>query len=263
MKRLKRYQYERYAILCQLAYPDTPNTYKNVISPFHQIQLTDKYGRMSVRLLWQDDKKEVIIVFRGSLGLKDWLGNCCCFPSKLNVYNDSYNVHWGFKRLLDAPLYPSSISPDGKLHSLRQVLYHSLTPLLKQGKRFSFIGHSSGGAVAVLMADYYERVHPKSVKRVVTFGQPAAGSLSFRRKYKLHNRTYRICCDLDMITYLPPIPYYFWHVGKMLWLHDEQIYENTPTLQRLSMSLKSWLLRPITYHYMRKYIRNKSLFDEH
>ncbi len=261
MKKLKRYQYERYAILCQLSYPDTPNMYQDVISPFKQIQLTDKYNRMSVRLLWQDDKKEVIVVFRGSLGLRDWLGNCCIFPTKLNVLNDSYYVHWGFKRLLDYPLYPDSTT--GGLQSLRQLLYSVLTPLLRQGKRFSFIGHSSGGAVALLMADYYERMHPKKVKRVVTFGQPAAGSLSFRRKYLLHNKTYRVCCDLDMITYLPPIPYYFWHVGKMLWLHDDQIYENTPTLKRLWMSLRSWLLRPITYHYMRKYIRNKTLFDDH
>ncbi|MEL7442080.1 MAG: lipase, partial [Pseudomonadota bacterium] len=35
------------------------------------------------------------------------------------------------------------------------------------------------------------------------------------------------------------------------------------THKRFLMSLHSWLLRPITYHYMRKYIRNKSLFDEH
>ncbi len=52
MKKLKRYQYERYAILCQLAYPDADAQYQKVLDPFHERHLVDKYGRMSVRILW-------------------------------------------------------------------------------------------------------------------------------------------------------------------------------------------------------------------
>ena len=70
MKKLKRYQYERYAILCQLAYPDADEQYQKILDPFYERQLVDKYGRMSVRILWVENKKEVIIVFRGSLGGK-------------------------------------------------------------------------------------------------------------------------------------------------------------------------------------------------
>ena len=70
MKKLKRYQYERYAILCQLAYPDADAQYQKILDPFHERHLVDKYGRMSVRILWVENKKEVIIVFRGSLGFK-------------------------------------------------------------------------------------------------------------------------------------------------------------------------------------------------
>lgn len=262
MKKLKRYQYERYAILCQLAYPDADEHYHKVLEPFNQRQLVDKHGRMSVRILTSDNKKEVIVVFRGSLGLRDWLANLIFLPTKIQQIDKSFYIHWGFSRLLKQPMYSSTKSIEQAL-PLRELLVKVLEPLRQQGKRFTFIGHSSGGAVAVLMADYFERKNAKAVKRVVTFGQPAVGSRSWYKHYLLHRKTYRICCDLDIVTFMPPFPYYFWHVGKMLWLHDDQIYENTPTHERFFRSLHSWLLRPITYHYMRKYIRNKSLFDEH
>jgi len=262
MKKLKRYQYERYAILCQLAYPDAEAHYQKVLAPFHERQLVDKYGRKSVRILWMEDKKEVIVVFRGSLGLKDWLANFLFVPAKINQVDRHFHVHWGFRRFLNLPMYSSTKSIDEAL-PLRELLCKVLEPLRQRGKRFTFIGHSAGGAVAVLMADYFERINAKAVKRVVTFGQPAVGTRAWHKNYLLHRKTYRICCDLDMVTFMPPFPFYFWHVGKMLWLHDDQIYENTPTHERFLKSLHSWLLRPITYHYMRKYIRNKTLFDEH
>lgn len=262
MKKLKRYQYERYAILCQLAYPDAEANYQKVLEPFHERQLVDKYGRMSVRILWTDNKKEVIVVFRGSLGFRDWLANMVFVPAKIKQVDRHFYVHWGFKRLLNQPMFSSTKTINEAL-PLRELLVKVLEPLRLQGKRFTFTGHSSGGAVAVLMADYFERQNKKAVKRVVTFGQPAVATRAWNKHYLLHHKTYRICCDLDMVTFMPPFPYYFWHVGKMLWLHDDQIYENTPTHERFLKSLHSWLLRPITYHYMRKYIRNKSLFDEH
>ncbi|MGU3845140.1 lipase family protein, partial [Vibrio diabolicus] len=53
-----------------------------------------------------------------------------------------------------------------------------------------------------------------------------------------------------------------WHVGKMLWLYNGRIYENTPTFIRLGRSLFSWLMRPFSYHFMSKYIRDKDFFDE-
>lgn len=262
MKKLKRYQYERYAILCQLAYPDAESDDAHVLEPFNQRQLVDNYGRMSVRILWTDNKKEVIVVFRGSLGLRDWLANLVCIPAKIQQADRHFYIHWGFRRLLKQPMFSSTKTIEDAL-PLRELLIKVLAPLRQQGKRFTFVGHSSGGAVAVLMADYFERQDKKAVKRVVTFGQPAVGTRSWQKHYLLHNKTYRICCDLDIITFMPLLPFYFWQVGKLLWLHDEKIYENTPTHTRFLMSLKSWLLRPITYHYMRKYIRNKTLFDEH
>ena len=164
MKKLKRYQYERYAILCQLAYPDADEQYQKILDPFYERQLVDKYGRMSVRILWVENKKEVIIVFRGSLEVRDWLANLFFIPNKLNQLNRKFWVHWGFARLLAQPMYSSTKTSNEAL-PLRELLVKVLEPLRQQGKRFTFIGHSSGGAVAVLMADYFERLYAKSVKR--------------------------------------------------------------------------------------------------
>ena len=156
MKKLKRYQYERYAILCQLAYPDVEEHYHQILEPFYQRQLVDKFGRMSVRILWTDNKKEVIVVFRGSLGVRDWLANLVFLPSRIQQVDRKFFMHWGFSGLLAEPIYSSTKSIEQAL-PLRELLVKVLEPLRQQGKRFSFIGHSSGGAVAVLMADYFEK----------------------------------------------------------------------------------------------------------
>ncbi|MGY5453438.1 lipase family protein [Agarivorans sp. MS3-6] len=258
---MKRYQYERYALLCRLAYPSaidsTPSKLKNYVS----VDVFDQWGRPTSRVLWKASKNEVIVVSRGSTNFTDWLVNLALFPTKYTVQPGlSYFVHWGYLQLLEQP--NCDPSREQQTLSVYQKIEDILLPLINSGKRVTFTGHSSGGAMAVLMADRFERKCPNKVKRVVTFGQPAIGLSSFKRHYLLHRKTYRICCDLDIVTFLPPLPLVYWHVGRMLWLHDETIYENTPSGYRLYKSIISWLLRPFTYHYMRKYIRNKDYFDE-
>lgn len=264
MKKLKQYQYERYAILCQLAYHDQEAPSIEQFPSLNQYDIIDKNGKATARLIWDDGKQEVIVAFRGSKTFKDWVCNLNFLPSKYLIHHDSKRsyIHWGFNRLIYQQV-GSQLSKSENTKPFHELLIEIAEPLIAKGLRFSFIGHSSGGAVATLMADLFERKYPKKVKRVVTFGQPAVGNKHFHKHYKLHLRTYRVCCDLDMVTFMPPFPFYFYHVGRMLWLHDDKIYENMPTHRRLLISLKSWIMRPITQHHMRKYIRNKTLFDRH
>lgn len=285
MKKLKRYQYERYAILCRLAYPSDFDHTQYGFDIEGRRDITDRWGRTIIRILWSEEKKEVIVVFKGSQNLWDWLLNFACFPKKLPGRRKPYHVHWGYHYLLeqnskieDNPYsHPNLVMSTTQAidylqaadtrhfqgESIYQQIRATLLPLILEGKRVSLTGHSSGGAMAVLTAERLGLEHPDAMKRVVTFGQPAAGFWSFKRAYSYHHCTYRICCDLDIVTFLPPIPCLHWHVGKMLWLHNEKIYDNISTPVRLYKSLLSWLLRPITYHYMHKYIRNKDYFDKH
>lgn len=259
MKKLKRYKYEHYAILCQLAYQaDTSEQLE--FSGYQQVELIDHANKPCVRVVWQQKKKEVIVVFRGSYSVRDWLLNFCFWQTKITLDNTRYWVHWGIAQLLKRACH---IRGEQQNKPLSKALNDILRPLMLDNKKVTFIGHSTGGAMAVLFADQFERQFTKRTKRVVTFGQPSLGGRAFKKHYKLPHKTYRICCDIDMVTFLPPVPVFYFHVGKMLWLHDDVIYENMPSWQRLLLSLKSWLFGPISNHFMHKYIRHKSLFDEH
>ena len=260
LKKLKRYKYEHYAILCQLAYQaDIDDALDTSI--YQQIELVDQQQKSCARIVWQSNKKEVIVVFRGSHSWRDWLLNFCFIQRPYKPDPRIPKVHWGMALQLQQKC--RSKPSTGPLLPLHQCLTELLSPMVQQGKKISFIGHSTGGAMAVLYADQFERKHPKKTKRVVTFGQPSVGGRAFANQYSLGHKTYRICCDIDMVTFLPPLPYWYVHVGKMLWLHEDVIYEHIAPWRRLLLSLRTWLLGPIANHYMHKYIRHKGLFDEH
>lgn len=262
VKKLKRYQYERYAVLCNLAYSENFSQSRYGFALQGQRIVKNRWGKTMIRVLWSQHKREVIVVIKGSHSVTDWLLNLFLWPCRCAHHGANYHIHAGFYRLLMQESVPTS-SEDSLGMSVHERLFEILMPLIQEGKRVSFTGHSSGGAIALVMADWLERLHPGVIKRVVTFGQPAIGCKNFERRYRLARRTYRICCDLDAVTFMPPIPLLYWHVGRMLWLYNGRIYEKISTPNRLWRSILSWILRPFSYHFMSKYIRNKDFFDEH
>ncbi|MGF1864337.1 lipase [Enterovibrio norvegicus] len=284
MKRLKRYQYERYAILCRDAYPKVFDHERYGFSPDGRIDIHNRWGKTIIRVLWRDEG-DAVVVFKGSQSVWDWLLNLVFIPTRVDAPKHAGYVHWGFHFLLRQPSIPRRINrhrdianlPAGLQadlvhsrersalngHSVMEKLEHCLLPLIEQGKRLSFTGHSSGGSMAIIAGEILEQTYPNCIKRIVTFGQPATGYWNFKKRYRLNAKTYRICCDVDMVTFLPGIPLLFWHVGELLWLHNDKIYRNMPSLIRIIRVLVSWLLRPISYHFMDKYIRRKNYFDKH
>lgn len=284
MKRLKRYQYERYAILCRDAYPQLFDHVQYGFSATGRRDIHNRWGQTIIRVLWHE-KGDAVVVFKGSQSLWDWLLNLLVFPTRVDAPRFAGHVHWGFHFLLRQPsrakrhllsrdinnLTPSQradyFQADEHLtligNSVMEKLDACIATLNEEGKKVSFTGHSSGGAMAVIAAEVLEQKYPGIIKRVVTFGQPATGYWNFKQRYRLKQCTYRICCDVDMVTFLPGIPFAFWHVGELLWLHNDRIYHNMPSLIRIIRVLTSWLFRPIAYHFMDKYIRRKDYFDKH
>lgn len=261
MKKLKRYQYERYAVLCNLAYSKVLRQTRYGFAPNGQRVVANRFGQPMIRVLWANDNDEVIVVIKGSHNFPDWLLNLFLWKKSSVELGLNYSIHAGYYSLIFQESMPKH--RDDKLgDSVYEKLKVILDPLIAQGKRVTFTGHSSGGAIGCVLADAFERLYPKAIKRVVTFGQPAFGGYQMKREYGLNHKTYRVCCDLDIVTFLPPLPGLYLHVGKLLWLYNGKIYENTPTLFRLGRSIGSWLIRPFSYHLMSKYIRNKDFFDE-
>ncbi|ORT52484.1 lipase (plasmid) [Vibrio sp. qd031] len=261
MKPLKRYQYERYAVLCNLAYPRVFKHTKYGFDPNGQRIIKNQFGKTMIRVLWSKESSEVVVVIKGSHSISDWLLNFAMWTKSCKHLGLNYRIHAGFFHLLHQESVPSR-NEHQLGQSVLQVLEQTLLPLIEQGKRVSITGHSSGGAIGCVFADYFEKKYPKSIKRIVTFGQPAIGTIGFKHRYTLGHKTYRICCDLDVVTFMPPVPLLYWHVGKLLWLYNGRIYENTPSVVRFSRSLVSWVIRPFSYHLMSKYIRNKDFFDD-
>lgn len=261
MKSLKRYQYEKYAVLCNLAYPRVFKQTRYGFDPNGQRTIANRHGKTVVRILWSKDQEEAIVVIKGSHSPSDWLLNFALWKRSCQLFGLDYTIHAGFHFILNQESQPSHRADVLGL-SLFERTIAIASELIESGKRITVTGHSSGGAIGCVIADVLEQRYPKSIKRIVTFGQPAIGGWRFKQRYKLAHKTYRICCDLDVVTFLPPFPLMYWHVGKMLWLYNGRIYENTSSFVRFGRSLISWLIRPFSYHLMSKYIRNKDYFDE-
>nr|WP_214649165.1 lipase [Vibrio anguillarum] len=217
--------------MCNLAYPRVFRQTRYGFDPNGQHIIRNQFGKIMIRVLWSKNQEEAVVVIKGSHSVSDWLLNFAMWTRSCQHLGLDYRIHAGFYHLLHQESLPTR-NEDKLGLSVLQRLEAVVVPLIESGKR------------------------------IVTFGQPAIGNWRFRQRYSLSHKTYRICCDLDIVTFMPPIPLIYWHVGKLLWLYNGRIYENTPTFIRLGRSLLSWLVRPFSYHLMSKYIRNKDFFDE-
>lgn len=81
------------------------------------------------------------------------------------------------------------------------AIYDDVTPYLRKDWPLRITGHSLGGAVAAVLAAYFER-QGYTVERVVTFGQPRV-TTKLPPEYELPVTT-RVVNDLDVVPMVPP-----------------------------------------------------------
>lgn len=67
MKPLKRYQYERYAVLCNLTYQRAFKQTRYGFDTNGQRIIRHQFGKIMVRVLWSQNNKEVIVVMLQAL----------------------------------------------------------------------------------------------------------------------------------------------------------------------------------------------------
>jgi pimeloyl-ACP methyl ester carboxylesterase len=116
----------------------------------------------------------------------------------------------------------------GFLLSARDI-YQQILPEIKPGYTINTIGHSLGGAAALILAMMLDaQGHP--VGEVITFGQPKVSNISGSRKFK-HLHVTRLVTPKDVVPLMPPLDpmdlmnlSIFWHQGTEVVLYANNQY---------------------------------------
>lgn len=159
-------------------------------------KLVDKPAGTAGVVLANEDL--IVIVFRGTENLLDWLTNLRVGWTELQ---GGVRVHRGFFK---------AYKP------VRTALFDKVHELLKAKPRPVYItGHSLGGALAVMataeLANHDEVVVRDSIAACYTFGCPKAGDRLFDQFVKVP--LYRITNGVDIVPALPPVLSGYKHVG--------------------------------------------------
>lgn len=161
---------------------------------------------LQVGITISDKQHRIVVVFRGSESLKDFVQDI-----KINKISlgDNIRVHDGF--------YQQLIENYDQLEQI-------VKKLLEKHPTYQLYvtGHSLGGALATLYSYMLSSKIDQSIT-VMTFGSPRVGNYKFadsfmKKKNIIH---YRITNGRDIITALPIINYY--HTGYHIILKNHQI----------------------------------------
>lgn len=158
------------------------------------------------------NKDIVVLVFRGTSSLVDWLTNVKFVLTASTVGK----VHFGFNQALDL---------------VWEDVYDTICTWKDRNQTLWVTGHSLGGALATLAVD---RMTEKllDVSGMYTFGQPRVGNKEFANHFdrKMKRYSFRFVDDEDIVTRVPFPPYQ--HVGNEYFfdrkgvMHKEGIFWN-------------------------------------
>jgi hypothetical protein len=164
--------------------------------------------QVSYTLATNDRTKSHIIAVRGTSNIKNVIVDAAFVLVKDPI--SGIDLHQGF------------------LLSARDI-YQQILPSLKPGYHVYTIGHSLGGAAALILAMMLD-AQGYPVAEVITFGQPKVTNISGSRKFKHLNIT-RFVTPRDMVPLVPPIDpmdmmnlSLFWHQGTEIILYPDQHY---------------------------------------
>ncbi|MGD1849139.1 MAG: lipase family protein [Cyanophyceae cyanobacterium] len=200
------------AIACDLAYEKRDKEIKRTVESWgfklEGVAHVAKKPDIDTQCYVMSDDISVVVVFRGSDSLKDWLAN---FQS---VYDpgplDNTRVHEGFQ---DA-LFPAAVP-------ITKLLNQALTT---GDKKIWITGHSLGGALCSLYAGMLTE-NAREVYGVYTFGSPRPGNGAFEEQLndKLKEGPhFRVINSGDVVPHVPPEPFYS-HPGERVILKETSI----------------------------------------
>jgi triacylglycerol lipase len=134
----------------------------------------------------------VVLVFRGSHDLLDWLTNVHTLP--VGWATAPGKVHEGFRDALECVV-----------EQIDRALGGFACPAF-------YTGHSLGAALATLAAF---RSPEGSVRAVYAFGSPRVGDAAFLAALDEKAKVYRVVHSRDVVTTVPPVFLGFAHTGEL------------------------------------------------
>jgi triacylglycerol lipase len=159
------------------------------------------------QFLVMGDSEKVFVAFRGTEGkLEDWTTN-----AKYHLVNALKGaVHEGFWQATQ---------------SIMGDLAQTLDRFCDKGQSLWLTGHSLGGALAMLATAYFveQGIQPAGL---YTFGQPRVGNNLFAYHFnEQYKRAYRVVCEGDVVSCVPPQHLGYEHAGAFYHLYQAGKYD--------------------------------------
>ncbi|KAJ2494037.1 hypothetical protein IWW37_000115 [Coemansia sp. RSA 2050] len=188
-------------INCQSA-----NTAGTVVDYHWSLKVVPSFGFVAHK----DDTKEIIVSWRGSTTLKDWVTNFQIVPTPWPAHINGSAVHSGF-------LYAYSAGAS-KIKAVVAGLAQKYPDY-----KIVLTGHSLGGAQATLAAVDIASEHPEWVNRLelYTYGQPRVGNAAFsdwlsKQPFSIFRAVYRE----DVVAQVPLRSMGFQHQAQEVWYNS-------------------------------------------
>jgi len=142
------------------------------------------------------DGGDLIVAFRGTADLRNWLTDLECAKSEFKIHGLKLKVHAGFLRAW---------------LSIRDEVSALVSSRAPGPASLFLTGHSLGGALAMLAA-----MDLQGVAACYTFGQPRVGAPAFANAYNafLRARTFRVVNSDDLVPRLPWLLASYRHAGN-------------------------------------------------
>lgn len=212
----------------------------------YKVQQLAKIEGFSVAyvLATNDKTKRHIVAVRGTANVENAVVDAAfaLVPDKLS----GVDIHQGF------------------LLSARDI-YQQLKTEINSGYKIDTVGHSLGGATALILAMMFD-AQGYDVGEVITFGQPKVTNISGSRHFE-HLDITRLVNPKDIVPLVPPVDpmammdlSIFWHQGREIILYQNQQYSVLTGIDSM-MRAADFLndvpsQQHLTNHFMSSYIAN-------
>jgi len=171
-----------------------------------QVEFIDKGD---TELFIAENDNEVFIVFRGSMGVEDWIANMKIRKSKTGYGK----FHGGFLK---------------GFSGVREQVFAAMTRARVYNKKIFLAGHSLGGALAMIAAaDSEFHIGQTPIHGIYTYGMPKAcnrKSANFINSI-FGSRFFRFVNDRDIVTRIPPGSR---HAGRLIHFDKNGEIKNKP-----------------------------------